>query len=93
MQLLQGGPHHKGKARTKKGQSSFNIPLPNLISDVTFPSLDEIDKSTNFPPLRVLKLQRVATKTCGLAPVEVATELLLSEEEPADAQNKEVING
>jgi hypothetical protein len=45
----KGAPHHKGKARTKRGQSSFNIPLPNLISDVTFPSLDEIDKSTNFP--------------------------------------------
>jgi hypothetical protein len=86
-------PHHKGKARTKRGQSSFNIPLPNLISDITFPSLDEIDKSTNFPPLPVLELQRVAAKTYGLAPAEVATKLLLSEEEPADAQNKEVING
>jgi hypothetical protein len=58
----------RGKNKRKAGQSSFDVHLPKIISDTSFPSMDELlnDPVNPYPEIPVVELQRVAMDLCGL---------------------------
>jgi hypothetical protein len=87
--------HTKKKVTAKTGRSRFNIRLPIIAADISFPSMDDLLNHSDKPYLEipVAELQIVATDLCGMPPEEVTTELLLKEGDTEATDSQMVPNG
>jgi hypothetical protein len=87
--------HTKKKVTTKTGHSRFNIRLPIIVADISFPSMDDLLNHSDkpYPKIPVPELQRVAMDLCEMPPEDVTAELLLKEGDAEATDSQMVPNG
>jgi hypothetical protein len=87
--------HTKKKVTTKTGHSRFNIRLPIIVADISFPSMDDLLNHSDkpYPKILVPELQRVAMDLCEMPPEDVTAELLLKEGDAEATDSQMVPNG
>lgn len=78
------GTRSRSKANAVRNADDSLAPLPNLLSDVEFPGLKDLEE-TQYPEISASVLQRVAVERCGINPAEVPVELLLASSKEAGA--------